>query len=232
MLAYKATHRESGMVYIGITCRTLNTRMREHLSRSQTAKTPFHVAIRTFGVDALEWAVLEECSTREELLLLEKKYVSEFAANDPMYGFNCTRGGSGIAGFVMSQESRAKLSSAGMGRPKSAKEREKLSAAHRGRAPSDACREAWRKSPLVKEWLVEFGRARKGTTFKHSPEAIEKIRTSRRKAIEEGRGCKIQPCHIEEILRLRGEGKSYRTIGEIFGVHGATIHLFVKRMMP
>jgi len=230
MLAYMAIHRESGRVYIGITSRTLNTRMREHLSRSVAAKTPFSVAIRDCGIDAFDWVVLAECSTREELFALEKKYIAEFRANEPDFGFNCTRGGSGVAGFIHSEVTRTKISLSGKGRRKSVEERAKLSAAHRGRKPSEACREAWRESPVVKAWLIEFGRARSGSTFKHSPEAIEKIRASRKRALEEGRGCKIRPSQLGDILRLRDEGKSYKKIGEALGVHRATVHLFVKRM--
>lgn len=101
----------------------------------QGSPTPFHRAIRKYGMDAFEFYVLNECSTFQEACRLEREYIAEHAPE-----YNMTRGGDGAMGYRHTDEAKQVMSEKKRGRPShmvgkthSEETRKKLSAALKGK---------------------------------------------------------------------------------------------------
>ncbi len=91
-LIYKATHKDSGRCYIGLTTRTLKKRKAEHLESARIGSPLyFHGALRQYGAKAFKWEVVTRRKTNEGLANAEIKYIEKFAAFTD--GFNATEGG-------------------------------------------------------------------------------------------------------------------------------------------
>lgn len=68
-IIYKATNKSNGKVYIGQTARSLEERIRGHLASTSGAGTIFSTALKTFGIDAFKWEIVDsvEADTPELL---------------------------------------------------------------------------------------------------------------------------------------------------------------------
>lgn len=113
---YKIQHIDSGRVYIGKSV-TLKARVKKYLSdrdRHINLAIKKHGASR-FTVEALE--VYPQRTTFIENYILEREsfWIKFYRAADKKYGFNFAEYGSG-GGVKPSEETRRKLSKAGMGR--------------------------------------------------------------------------------------------------------------------
>jgi len=105
---YKITNTVNGKFYIGVTTQPLSVRFSQHICH---ATTKYHQgmlqkAIRKYGRDAF---VIEELSRHEsgdEGLIAETEFI---ALLKPHY--NCTDGGLGQTGMVVSSETRARIAS-------------------------------------------------------------------------------------------------------------------------
>jgi group I intron endonuclease len=196
MVLYRATNTKDGRCYIGVTGQPFKTRLNEHRYCSRvSSRLPLHAAIQRDGWDAFQWDVLAHVDDRELLLLAEKEAVDKFGSHVSRGGYNATVGGSGVAGFTFSDESRAKIAAANIGRVKSAETRAKLSAAHKGRMPSAATLEAAWSAP----W---------------TPGRVEKLRASKR-AI--GTMDKFNPEQLEQMRKMRLAGSTYKELAAHFG---------------
>lgn len=81
------------LVYIGQTMR-FEDRWDEHvLAAFIGSTTPFHQAIRRLGPSDFSCEILAEAKTREELNLLEKRFIAYYDATDPAKGYNVMVGG-------------------------------------------------------------------------------------------------------------------------------------------
>ena len=67
MLIYKATNLINGKIYIGMTTKTLEHRVKVHKRDSQRLNTYFYQAIRKQGFDNFKWEVIDTAETMEEL---------------------------------------------------------------------------------------------------------------------------------------------------------------------
>jgi group I intron endonuclease len=107
---YKAENNINHKVYIGKSILTMEDRRRDHLYRARTDQgTYLHKAIKKYGAENFTWTVIEECSNKEQLAELEKKYIAEYKSNNPEFGYNLTTGGDGGSG-PKSIETRKKIS--------------------------------------------------------------------------------------------------------------------------
>jgi group I intron endonuclease len=96
---YKAENNINHKVYIGKSILTMEDRRRDHLYRARTGQgTYLHKAIKKYGAENFTWTVIEECSNKEQLAELEKKYIAEYKSNNPEFGYNLTTGGDGGSG--------------------------------------------------------------------------------------------------------------------------------------
>ena len=92
-------------VYIGKTGsegnpkRTFSNRLDEHLNDASNTKSPCYnfpisCALRKYRMQ-FECYILDDAATLKELNALEIKFIAEYKANNPVYGYNLTSGGDG-----------------------------------------------------------------------------------------------------------------------------------------
>lgn len=99
MIVYKATNITNKKVYIGITTKTLEHRMKIHKRDSKKLGTYFYNAIRKYGFDNFKWEVIDTASSIDELHKKEIYYISKYNSFDNkdlgtilhLVGVACTR---------------------------------------------------------------------------------------------------------------------------------------------
>jgi hypothetical protein len=112
--------------YIGMTTGTLRQRWAGHVSAAKrsTRRTAVRCWITAHGADAIKVTVLERCSSTEELLAAEVRWISQFrAAGVPL--LNHTDGGEGTVGWTPTVEQREAMRArfSGAGNPNYGKQR-------------------------------------------------------------------------------------------------------------
>jgi group I intron endonuclease len=113
MVVYIAENLENGKKYIGYTTRSLEIRIKEHISSSKNEKSKhyfylFKQAIRKYGAECFKWDILASCTTKEECCELEKFYIKKLDTITPR-GYNLTEGGNG---GIQSEETKEKIANA------------------------------------------------------------------------------------------------------------------------
>lgn len=103
---YKATS-PSNKVYIGMTKKSVDVRRKEHEyhSKNNKRKKIFHDALRKYELN-FTWKALEIGLAKEEAEQKEIEYIAKFNATNRDFGYNQAKGG--MAGDIMSEESRAR----------------------------------------------------------------------------------------------------------------------------
>ena len=97
IIIYVATNTENGKVYIGQTINTLRYRKNQHKNETYTKNRPrtfFHNAIAKYGIDAFQFAVIDDAQTIEELNAKEQFWIQWFNSTDKHFGYNLDSGGS------------------------------------------------------------------------------------------------------------------------------------------
>jgi|ERR1700677_1921465 len=132
ILIYKLTCAVSGKSYVGITARALDTRWAEHCQRARHGTRKFsrlYLAMEKYGAETFTREIVATTDSEEEARNLERTFIIQFDtfAN----GYNANEGGhgwlivpeevkrkSGAAqrGKIVSQETRARMSAAKLGR--------------------------------------------------------------------------------------------------------------------
>lgn len=107
---YKITNIETGMCYIGCTCKALPVRFSEHISacrKRPEVKSKFYESIRLHGYKCF---IIEELETCEKDSMHEKeKYWIKFL-DTYKNGLNSTEGGQGSHGYKHSKQTLIKMS--------------------------------------------------------------------------------------------------------------------------
>jgi group I intron endonuclease len=121
--------------YVGKTTTTLSKRLSRHLSNSALQKrTPLTCWLKSLKKDGLLPLsdIIETCESEEHLNETERFYIAyfRFVGADLV---NSTDGGEGHSGFSPTEETRAKLSAAGKGRPFSPEHRAAISRSKKGK---------------------------------------------------------------------------------------------------
>ena len=126
----------SGKSYIGQTIKSLAARKRQHESDARRGSPlPFHAAIRKYGAENISWKIIARADNIAALNAAEISAIAEHNTIAPN-GYNANTGGEN---YIPCGETRAKLSAAKKGVPKSAETRAKMSAAAKAR-----CTPEWR----------------------------------------------------------------------------------------
>lgn len=116
----------TGKKYIGLTEKTLEYRVKQHLHNvKQNYKTSrkFYNSIKKYGIDNFIIGIIEEC----DVFLLyerEKFYIKKY--NTYKNGLNSTLGGEGASGWKHTEETRKKLGNINRGRKLTEEHKEKL----------------------------------------------------------------------------------------------------------
>jgi group I intron endonuclease len=128
--------KTSKKAYIGITTLGISKRWYHHVRaarvfRGDRPRRFLEMAICKYGEEDFEISVLEECSSRSELVAAEIRWIATTGSFGA--GYNMTLGGDGVSGIVVTAETRAKQSAIRTGRKNTAETRARIGAAHRGK---------------------------------------------------------------------------------------------------
>jgi group I intron endonuclease len=166
---YKITNLVTGAVYVGQTIRTVPKRWDSHVDSSKRPKLTSRLlrAIVKYGKDCFKIETLEEIGKEslESLDALECAYISILRANNPIYGYNLTSGGSGdleargktyskdnsgennaLFGTKQSPEHVALRTSARIGSTHTDEAKAKISAVHKGKKLSQSQKDSISKN--------------------------------------------------------------------------------------
>ena len=198
-VVYKHTS-PSGKVYIGITGRE-NVNLRWCNGLGYSGNRYFIAAIKKYGWNNFNHEILKSGLTFDEACDFEIKFIAEYKANNPKYGYNISSGGyCGNSGTHHSEESKRKISASNLNKVRSEETRKRISDGHKGLPSSmkgkhhteetkqkisiantghkhtEASRNYIRKTGyhLSEEHKQNISNALKGK--KKSPEHIEKVR--------------------------------------------------------
>lgn len=132
MLVYKIINNITNKIYIGLTTRTVEERIREHLKDSKIHKYPLYHAINKYGWNNFKVEVIDTAETIQELNSKEEYWIKQLNCISPN-GYNLQTGG---LSKRQSKETKAKIRSANIGRILTEEHKEKISLAHRGKKHS------------------------------------------------------------------------------------------------
>lgn len=106
MIIYKLTF-ENGKVYIGLTTKTLESRLAKHLNeRRYKTKFKLYKAMNKYKFFSVE--IIDTADTYKQLQKLERHYIKYY--DSFKIGYNMTLGGEGSYGLVMPQSAKDTLS--------------------------------------------------------------------------------------------------------------------------
>ena len=165
----------SGKQYIGKDS-NLPSRVNRHLNGHEKGCKGIHNAVKKYGKDAFDVQIIRYPYISEQLLnIFERSHIAELGSFEN--GYNGTRGGEGLLGYVASKETRQKLSAAHTGKAISQETRQKFSAIHTGKKVSLKTRQklsaAHTGKKHSKETRQKISASNKGRT--HSKETRQKI---------------------------------------------------------
>jgi group I intron endonuclease len=182
---YKITNLINGKIYIGITSRSLKTRMTEHMKPSRSARSRIGAAIKCHGKDAFKMSLILECATFDEAKAEERRLIALLKPD-----YNLTEGGDGFLGGKHSPEQRAKWSVERRGKPG----------------------KSYRMSEAAKRALSEKRKGKRTglpAGWKHKPESIEKMRQATRGQPGYWKGKKL-PEHVVRQMSERHSDPEWR----------------------
>jgi len=148
------TNQLNGKIYIGQTARTLKDREYYHIRDTfiNNSKCAIHNAIRKYGLENFKFKTLFHCTSKADMDKKEKEMITSMQSKGPG-GYNLTDGGEGSFGFKHTEESKAKVRLANLGRKMSKEEIEKRKKSHSHK----------KMSAEHKERLIKISRNRKMT---------------------------------------------------------------------
>lgn len=95
MIIYKAQNKINGKIYIGQSINSLEHRKNQHYreAKSKNKNNYFHNALIKYTKDDFKWIILEECESKDDLNVLEIKYILDFNSTNRDIGYNRKLGG-------------------------------------------------------------------------------------------------------------------------------------------
>lgn len=143
---YKVTNKINGKCYIGKTTKTLSERKKQHINNAYSKKNGpyFHKAIKKYSPENFEWKILYTSNSENVLNDLERACINKYDSYNS--GYNLTKGGDGVSGWHHSEETKKKISEAGMGKHPSEETRRKIGDKHKGKIVSKETREKLSKA--------------------------------------------------------------------------------------
>lgn len=123
-IVYCHTNKKNGKKYIGFTPKIstegstpehlLETRWRGHCQTAiRGSELAFHKAIRKYGVDGFEHAILEECASLGDVLIREIYWIAHLSSTIDENGYNMTCGGEGNLMTEATREKHKRATSEG-----------------------------------------------------------------------------------------------------------------------
>lgn len=110
---YCAVNLVNGKIYVGATSKGISARRSSHFCRASRGEDGVFVrAIRKYGRNSFEFVMLKVCRDWDDALESEREKIAELSPE-----YNATKGGGGVYGLRHSDESKAKMSAAKIGKP-------------------------------------------------------------------------------------------------------------------
>jgi group I intron endonuclease len=121
----------NGKRYVGITGTTVERRFARHqtCARGAHPKCLVHKAMKKYGVNSFTCTELLTVNTAGEAKQMEVALIASyqtFYVDHPTKGYNMTRGGDGMHGYVPTEETRQKLRLVNLGRTYSQQHRQNI----------------------------------------------------------------------------------------------------------
>ncbi|NMC75868.1 MAG: GIY-YIG nuclease family protein [Candidatus Methanofastidiosa archaeon] len=170
-IVYIATNLITNKSYIGKTTKGLARRRTEHCS-FDSPKTIFQCAIQKYGKNSFVWKILKECQEPNDLIEMEKFFISKYQTTNLEKGYNMTAGGDGFAHGEKNPSHRLdvklKISKALAGKKLSDSHKNKIANSLTGSKLSESHKLAIASglkghkgtkghlNPMAKEWIVIF----------------------------------------------------------------------------
>ncbi|PGO60728.1 GIY-YIG nuclease family protein [Priestia megaterium] len=227
MLIYKATNLVNNKVYIGKTVTTLKRRMIQHKHDALKANTngKFYNAIRKYGWESFSWEIVYKGTDNEDICKKEIELIS--LHNSIKEGYNATIGGEGMAGFLHSEETKAKVSAsrkgltAGENHPSSKLTKNDVVEIKKRLINGESQRSIAKTFNVARSTIVFI---QNGTTW--SDVIVEGFNPYRKGTIgEENSGAKLSEENVRSIKKMLVQGEMKQTeIAEIFGITKSVIN--------
>lgn len=111
---YVITNNINQKQYVGMTTKTLNQRLHEHVKASSCLKNSMLIcrAIYKYGKENFSIDLLESCADMKNLPDLERKWIQDmktYVHEHPEHGYNVTLGGEGQLGLKHTQKTKEKI---------------------------------------------------------------------------------------------------------------------------
>lgn len=175
---YMITNSQNSMKYIGVTCRPVSIRFKEHIYSAQGSESnaPLHTAMRDLGVDTFSCQILEDDISSDDARSKELYYIRKFNTCEP-FGYNTYKAGMG--GRCHTDVGRKHISKSLQGIVYLESRNAKISIAHTNIVKSET-------------WCNNISKSRKGKYAKenngfygkhHSQETISRITNSRKLSV-------------------------------------------------
>lgn len=205
-VVYKHTS-PSGKVYIGITGRE-NVNLRWCNGLGYSGNRYFIAAIKKYGWNSFNHEILKSGLTFDEACDFEIKFIAEYKANNPKYGYNISSGGyCGNSGTHHSEESKRKISASNLNKVRSEETRKRISDGHKG-LPSSMKGKHHTEETKQKISIANTG-------HKHTEETKKKIAEASRNYIRKT-GYHLSEEHKQNISNaLKGKKKSPEHIEKV-----------------
>ncbi len=202
---YSITSKINGKRYIGITSQGVKRRWQGHLREALKDSPSMAIAraIRKYGESNFRFEVLHEAANRDVANALERELIAGYGTRVPS-GYNNSIGGEYAPterGFTHTEDTKAKMSAAAMGKPKSFEARKAMSVAKKGK-------------PLAADHAAKIrliGRKNKGK--KRTPLDTVLGRIRRREEADRRGACRVEFCNGYGPWRAR------------ISLDGKTVHL-------
>lgn len=149
---YMHVNKINDKKYIGVTGRLPHQRW-GHEGNHYRREPVFYGAIKKYGWDGFEHVIVADNLTEQDAKQLEIELIALYKTNcfrytNPKYGYNCTDGGDGKLGYVVSEETRQKLRASRLGKKLPPETRTKISESNKGRVVSEETRKKLSESRL------------------------------------------------------------------------------------
>lgn len=160
---YIHTNKINFKRYVGITCQKPERRWRN--GDGYKKHKYFWCAIKKYGWDNFEHEIVASCLTEDEAKNFEIILIKELQTNNGAYGYNQTNGGDGVGGYIVSEETKRKISAANKGKVLSEASKRKVSQSKMGHPTSEETRkkigEKHKRDALSPETLRKMSESQK-----------------------------------------------------------------------
>lgn len=141
---YKIRNCINGKVYIGQSI-DIEYRWKVHKASIKSAlRYPLYLAFRKYGINNFEFVVIEEVAHVNLLDLKEQIWMDYYQCYKPEFGYNTLAFASSAKGYVVSDETKKKISLSNKGKKRSENARRNIAEAHKGQV-------AWNKGKFHTE---------------------------------------------------------------------------------